>query len=66
MDSAKIKKYASDTETYACIGNVFYLHAPKGIGRSRLVANIEACLGVSATGRNLNTINNLMVMVQNT
>ena len=65
IDTVKLKMLASDTETYACIGNVFYLHAPNGIGRSKLVANIEACLGVSATGRNLNTINNLMKMVRN-
>ena len=40
---------------------MFYLHAPDGIGRSKLVANIEACLGQSATGRNLNKISLMLV-----
>jgi len=63
MDVAKLEKLNSESENYELVGNVFYLHAPEGISRSKLVANIESCLGVSATGRNLNTINNLEKMV---
>lgn len=65
IDPTKLQKFISETETYELSGNVFYLHAPKGIGRSKLVANIESCLGVPATGRNLNTINKLSGMVGN-
>lgn len=65
IDLAKLEKLTAETECYELIGNVFYLHAPNGIGRSKLVASIEACLGVSATGRNLNTINKLREMVKN-
>lgn len=61
----KINKVVSKTERYEQIDNVFYLYAPDGIGRSKLVASIEACLGVSATGRNLNTVNKLIQMIEN-
>ena len=64
-DSVKLKKYVAEAERYSIKGNVFYLHAPEGIGRSKLVANIESCLGVTATGRNLNTVNKVMEMVNN-
>lgn len=55
---------ALESEQYQLKDKVFYLHAPDGIGRSRLVANIESCLGVPETGRSLNTINKLAVMLQ--
>jgi len=65
INNAKLEGVASETESYKLVGKVFYLHAPNGIGRSKLVASIESCLGVSATGRNLNTINKLAEMVHN-
>ena len=52
-----------DTEQVSGNGNVCYLHAPDGIGRSRLAAGIEACLGVRAMGRNLNTVDKLVTML---
>lgn len=63
INHEKLEKLTADTEAHELIGNVFYLHAPEGIGRSKLVANIEACLGVSVTGRNLNTISKLAGML---
>jgi len=60
-----LKKLKSKSEEYHIEGKVFYLYAPDGIGRSKLVANIESCLGVPATGRNLNTVNKLQSMVKN-
>lgn len=60
----KLDKYLAATEEYTVKDNVFYLHAPDGIGRSKLVANIESCLGQSATGRNLNTINKIRAMIK--
>ena len=62
-DSAKLEKYKSESEEYHIEGKVFYLFAPDGIGRSKLAANIESCLGVAATGRNLNTIHKLQEML---
>jgi len=61
----KLSKYIADSEEYRVIGNVFYLYATEGIGRSKLVKNIESCLGQSATGRNLNTINKISSMLKN-
>ena len=46
----------TDTEQYALIGQVFYLHAPDGIGRSKLASRAEAKLGVPATARNYRTV----------
>ena len=62
----KLDKYLASSEAFSVKGNIFYLHAPEGIGRSKLVANIESCLGQSATGRNLNTINKISTMLKNT
>ena len=63
IDSARVMKYLDASEQYTLEGNLFYLYAPNGIGRSKLVANIEQCLGVSATGRNMNTVNKLVTML---
>ena len=64
IDTLKLEKYKSETEKFHIEGNVFYLYAPDGIGRSKLVANLESCLGVATTGRNLNTIQKLQQMAQ--
>ncbi|WP_445945373.1 DUF1697 domain-containing protein [Shewanella sp.] len=62
-DEARLKELTTSTEEYHIQGRVLYLHAPDGIGRSKLAANIEKCLKVSATARNLNTVNKLLGMV---
>jgi len=61
---AKLTKFLAESEQFTVKNNVFYLYAPKGIGRSKLVANIESCLGQTATGRNLNTINKIASMLK--
>ena len=61
MDNAK-----TSTENYKLTGRVFYLHAPDGIGRSKLAANAEKYLGVVTTGRNYRTIDKLLTMVAST
>lgn len=60
-----IDKFIDKSEQYTVKGKVFYLHAPNGIGRSKLIANIEACLGQKTTGRNLNTMNKISLMMSN-
>ncbi len=65
INFVKIEASISETERYLLIGNIFYLHAPDGIARSKVVAGIEKCLGVSATGRNLNTVNKLKEILVN-
>jgi uncharacterized protein (DUF1697 family) len=49
----------SSTEKFKLLEYAFYLHAPDGIGRSKLAAKVEKCLGVQATGRNWRTASKL-------
>ena len=53
-----------DNERYEIKGNVFYLHAPDGIGRSRLVAALEKQLGLPITGRNWRSLNRILTAAQ--
>ncbi len=63
-DDEKMAQLATATEQYHVTDGVFYLHAPDGIGRSKLAARVEACLGVAGTGRNLNTVRKLVEMLE--
>lgn len=40
-----------------------YLHAPDGIGRSKLAEKIEKLAAVDCTARNLNTVNKILGMI---
>jgi uncharacterized protein (DUF1697 family) len=51
-------------ERFVLGDGVFYLHAPDGIGRSKLAANIEKLLGVPTTARNWRTVRKVMEMAQ--
>lgn len=62
-DLAAIEERRADKERYKLDGDVFYLHAPGGIGRSKLVASVERLLGVAATARNWNTLQRLISML---
>ncbi|NQU49699.1 MAG: DUF1697 domain-containing protein [Planctomycetes bacterium] len=62
LDAINAKKAA--TETYHLTDQVFYLHAPDGIGRSKLAASAERHLGVAGTGRNLRTVEKLLSLVE--
>jgi uncharacterized protein (DUF1697 family) len=53
-------KIKAESEQYALIGSTFYLHAPDGIGRSKLAAKAEALLNVSATARNWRTVTKVL------
>jgi len=59
LNTTKLDSLIKPSESYQLIGDVFYLHAPEGIGRSKLVAGVEKCLGIAATGRNSNTVNKI-------
>lgn len=63
LNQVKVEKYQSDAEEITVKDNVLFLYAPDGVGRSKLVANIEACLGQQGTGRNLNTLNKLTQII---
>ena len=54
-----LESIKSPTERYELSNNAFYLHAPDGIGRSKLAAKVDKCLGVETTGRNWRTVTKL-------
>lgn len=62
--TGKLNKLCADTEQFALIKSIFYLYAPKGIGRSALASKVEACLGVDTTARNLNTVRKVLLMAE--
>lgn len=45
----------AESERFKLDGKLFYLHAPEGIGRSKLAERVEKCLGVPGTCRNWRT-----------
>ncbi len=59
-----IEKIRKQSERFRIKGNVFYLHAPEGVGRSKLAMNAERLLGVPVTGRNWRTVTKIMEMVK--
>src|SRR5207237_9983915 len=52
------------SDRFLLIDTVFYLHAPEGIGRSKLAANAETLLGVPMTDRNWRTVCTIRAMAQ--
>ena len=61
-DLDTLESLKSSTERYELADNAFYLHAPDGIGRSKLAAKVDKCLGVETTGRNWRTVTKLSAL----
>jgi uncharacterized protein (DUF1697 family) len=61
-DLKALEKIRGESERFHLVGNVLYLHAPDGIGRSKLAANVERLLDMSATSRNWRTVCKIMEM----
>jgi uncharacterized protein (DUF1697 family) len=59
-----LEKLRAASERFQLAGDVLYLHAPDGIGRSRLAAALERLLGVPMTSRNWNTVRKLGEMAR--
>jgi uncharacterized protein (DUF1697 family) len=55
-DLDALEAVRGDRERFSLGDSVFYLHAPDGIGRSRLAQRAERLLGVPATARNWRTV----------
>lgn len=51
-DLKTLDSLRSNGEEFRLTDAAFFLHAPAGIGRSRLAARVEKCLGVAGTSRN--------------
>jgi uncharacterized protein (DUF1697 family) len=54
----------NEGEQFQLIDRVLYLHAPAGIGRSKLAARLEKLLGVVVTGRNWRTVTKLIALAE--
>lgn len=64
VDYDLLNELKADSEEYSLVGQVFYLYAPDGIGRSKLVEKLHKVFsGVAMTSRNLNTIRKLKEMI---
>jgi uncharacterized protein (DUF1697 family) len=61
---AALATLATGGERCVLRGKVLYLHAPKGIGGSKLAARVERTLGVRATARNWRTCTALLSMAR--
>ena len=53
----------AENERFTLTDDALYLHAPDGIGRSRLAGKVDRHLGVSTTARNWRTVGKLLVLV---
>lgn len=63
-DLESLENYKTESERFELVDKVFYLHAPEGIGRSKLAGNAEKLIGVSMTGRNWRTVKKIMEMAE--
>ena len=63
-DLEGIERLRAASERFQLKGDVFYLHAPDGVGRSKLANGAERLLGVPMTNRNWNTLNKLREMAR--
>ncbi|MGB5345895.1 MAG: DUF1697 domain-containing protein [Woeseia sp.] len=61
---AAIEELRASDEECRLSGRVFYLHAPSGVGRSKLAAGAEKLLGVDATARNWRTATRLLQLAK--
>ena len=55
----RIRACAVEGEDLQVVDGVAYLHAPHGMGKSRMAAKFDAWIGVSNTARNWNTVRKL-------
>ena len=61
-DLNRLEGKKAAAESFTLGDKVFYLHAPDGIGRSKLAADVERALGVAATARNWKSVSKLLEM----
>jgi uncharacterized protein (DUF1697 family) len=63
-DLQRLESLKKKSERFHLTDKVFYLHAPEGVGRSRLAANVERLLAVTMTGRNWRTVCKIRELVK--
>ncbi|NOX69354.1 MAG: DUF1697 domain-containing protein [Gammaproteobacteria bacterium] len=64
-DLAALNNLKLAEESFVLNERMFYLHAPQGIGRSKLAQRAEKLLGVPATARNWRTVGKIAEMARN-
>lgn len=62
FDTGALDRLKAANERYQLIDQVFYLHAPDGIGRSKLAENAGKGWGVNITARNWRTVSEIMAI----
>jgi uncharacterized protein (DUF1697 family) len=63
-NTERLDEIASESEMFRLTDSAFYLHAPEGIGRSKLASNVEKCLAVPATARNWRTLGKISALLE--
>ncbi len=63
-DLNKLASLKKESERFHLAEQVFYLHAPEGVGRSKLAAGSEKALGVPMTDRNWRTVCKVMELAK--
>ena len=63
IDHASVEDLRVTSESVTVVGRTVWLHAPDGVGRSKLAAKMEKLIGVEATARNLNTVRKMVEML---
>jgi uncharacterized protein (DUF1697 family) len=62
LDLESLERLKAEKERYKLINNVLYLHAPDGIGRSKLAEKFGQGWGGAITARNWRTVSKLRSM----
>jgi uncharacterized protein (DUF1697 family) len=63
-DAEKLRQLAVESEDFALIGDVFYLFAPDGIGRSKLAEKMGPYFPKRMTARNLNSVKAIIELAE--
>ena len=63
-DLTSMEQIRTISERFELIDDVFYLHAPDGIGRSKLATKSEKLIGVEATMRNWRTVTKMLELAR--
>jgi uncharacterized protein (DUF1697 family) len=64
-DLEGMKAIKRESEQFRLHHKIFYLYAPEGVGHSKLALKVEKSLGVPVTGRNWNTVRELISLAGN-
>tara|TARA_R110000751_G_scaffold19115_1_gene57514 strand:+ start:2889 stop:3425 length:537 start_codon:yes stop_codon:yes gene_type:complete len=59
---ARLAALAAPDEAWRLAGRALFVHAPSGIGRSKLAAGAEAALGAPATARKASVLGRLLAL----